>query len=371
VFKMKKAFVIVCAIIIALSFPSGSARASKSSIVIDSYTKYVLVENNAHERLPIASTTKIMTALLAIELGDLSSIVTIDSESVGIEGSSMFLLLGDEIMLGDLIAATMFVSANDGSVAIAKHVSGSVEAFIAEMNNRAEKIGCKNTNFANPHGLPNDNHYSSAYDLALIASEAIKNDTFMSICSQPNYPVVINGNLRNYRNRNQFLSLYSQAVGIKTGYTQAAGKCFVSAAIHDGMILCGVVLNSADMYIESREMLEEVFKDYTQVCLASAGDYIASIPVEGAKKNYKVVLDKDIKIPARRDSIQDITLSFMLKDKLESPVGYAEKIGFYEVSINGVPSFREELYSTHTVYGRWGQVQSVLRHMAQVLSLVI
>lgn len=230
-----------------------------AEIAMEMNTGRVLYSKNAESKLPMASTTKIMTALLIAEETNLSEEVIVPEQAVGTEGSSIYLKSGEKLTVGDLLYGLMLRSGNDAAVALAIIHSGSVEKFVDRMNERAGEIGALNTHFANPNGLPNENHYTTAQDLCNIARTAMRNEIFAKVVSTTEY----SGDFRNFTNKNKLLYSFEGANGIKTGYTDRAGRCLVSSAERDGMDVVCVVLNCYDMYERSAEILSECFGAYS------------------------------------------------------------------------------------------------------------
>lgn len=248
--------------VIAWAAPGVSAQ---SYLVMDAATGTVLFEQSAHERRPMASTTKIMTTLLALE-EDLDTPFKADEKSLQVEGSSMGLLPGDEVTLRDLCYGMMLSSGNDSATLTATHIAGSVEGFAKEMNARAAEIGMTDTQFKNPSGLPDDEHYSTAYDMALLAREALENETFAEICSTDKIKLSF-GNppaARWLENHNRLLSMYEGCIGVKTGFTKAAGRCLVSAAERDGRRLICVTLNAPDDWNDHAALFDAGFARETK-----------------------------------------------------------------------------------------------------------
>lgn len=253
-----------------------------------------IFEKNKGIRLPMASTTKIMTALVAIENGDLSKKVTVDPRAVGIEGSSLYLQNGEELSLEDLIYAVMLRSANDAAAAVAYEISGSIEAFSALMNKKAAELSLSDTNFTNPHGLDDEEHYTTAHDLAIIAAAAVRNETFKKIAST--YKKTIEnseGTKRLLVNHNKLLMLYDGAVGMKTGFTKRSGRCLVGAAERDGVTLVSVTINAPDDWNDHIRMLDLGFSLYEYRELAAEGEYSYSIPVIGSQTEKVTVKNLD------------------------------------------------------------------------------
>ena len=231
---------------------------AQAEIAMELSTGTTLMERNANARLPMASTTKILTAIIIIEDCNLDEEITVPDEAVGVEGSSIYLKKDEKIDVRDLLYGLMLRSGNDSATALAIHHSGSIEKFASAMNERAKKIGAGNSNFKNPSGLPNDEHYTTAFDLCTIACYAMKNEVFKEIVSTANYT----GKYKNFVNKNKILYKYKNANGIKTGYTLKAGRCLVSSAEQNGMDIVCVVLNCPDMYEHSIDIFESCFKKY-------------------------------------------------------------------------------------------------------------
>lgn len=246
----------------ALAQDESSARAA---CILEMETGRVLFECNMHTRLPMASTTKVMTALLAIELGDLDSEVTCSQNAYGVSGTSIYLQEGETLTLREMLLGLMLASGNDAAVAIAEHIGGTMEAFVGLMNARAQSIGAVNTHFANPHGLPDDTHYTTAYDLALIAREAMQNDTFRSIVSMQRASIPWEGRTykRQLNNKNKLLTTYEGATGVKTGYTSKAGRCLVFGALRENLELIGCVLGCGDWFDEAARLMDGCYSTYS------------------------------------------------------------------------------------------------------------
>ncbi|PTQ54630.1 MAG: D-alanyl-D-alanine carboxypeptidase [Hydrogenibacillus schlegelii] len=238
-----------------------------SAALIDVESGRLLYEKNAHERRKIASLTKIMTAILAIELGRLDDVVTISPRAVGVEGSSIYLRQGERMTLRDLLYGLMLRSGNDAAVAIAEHIGGSVEGFVALMNEKAAWLGLQETHFENPHGLDAPEHYSSAHDLAVLSAYALKNPIFREIVSTVRWTAPLPDAEWNrlWINKNKLLRLYAGADGIKTGYTQASGRSLAASATRSGRTLAAVVLNDGDDWNDAMRLLDYGFTAFQQV----------------------------------------------------------------------------------------------------------
>ena len=308
---MKKALWGVLAALLFFLCPPARAEGARASILIEAATGRVLYENNAHEPLPMASTTKVMTALLALEKGSLSDTVTAGPNAFGVPGTSIYLAQGEQMTLEQLLYGLMLASGNDAAVAIAEHIGGTVEHFCRMMTARAEEIGCENTVFATPHGLPAAGHHTTAWDLALITREAMKRPDFCRIVSTQRVSLPWAGHDfdRVLNNKNKLLASYPGALGVKTGYTKAAGRCLVFAAERDGLRLIGVVLNCPDWFTEAAALLDRGFDEWQMVTLLSAGESVREIPVEnGAKPTVQVRLQSDLSAPVRWESWPELRL---------------------------------------------------------------
>lgn len=257
---------------------------ASSAILIEAESGRVLYQKDAHKRRPMASTTKIMTALIALEYGELDKAIKIPCDAVGIEGSSLYLIEGESLTLRELLYAMMLRSANDAAAAIAIAVGGSVSDFAEMMNERAIEMGLKDTHFDNPHGLDSNEHYTTAYELALITAEAMKHDVFFEIVSTYKKALPLNGvaDRRLVVNHNRLLRTYDGCVGVKTGFTKKDGRCLVSAAERDGITLIAVTLNAPNDWNDHKIMLDRGFDAVKRVKISSDG-IEGYLPTVGAK----------------------------------------------------------------------------------------
>lgn len=239
---------------------------ASSAVLMDAATGKVLYEKNAHERRDPASTTKIMTAIVALENASLDEIVTTSASAAERDAgeSAIWLKEGEQLTMEQMLLALMVRSANDAASAIAEHVAGSEAAFAEMMNAKAKELGMHDTHFVNPHGFYGEGHYTTAYDLALAAAYAQQNDDFRRIATTEKVVIPWPGHDwdRVLYNRNKFLRMYPGADGVKTGFTNRAGRCFVASAVRDGWRLIAVVLNSPDMWNEAAALLEYGFTHF-------------------------------------------------------------------------------------------------------------
>ncbi len=243
---------------------ASPAVSAKAAVLMEQSTGAVLFGSNETQKLPMASTTKIMTAIVALEHGTLSDMVTVSKHAAYTEGSSMYLHVGEQLSLESLIYGLMLNSGNDAAIAIAEHVSGSVTEFAALMNKTAKKIGAKNTSFQNPNGLDTEGHYTTAYDLALLTRYGMENEKFRQIVQAKTKTVDLDGkpNGRVLSNHNKMLKFYPGCDGVKTGFTKKSGRCLVSSATRNGMQLIAVTLHAPDDWNDHTHLLNYGFDTY-------------------------------------------------------------------------------------------------------------
>lgn len=288
----KLILLLVCVIFLSLAtyslaFAYGKEfeTSAQSAIVMERSSERTLYAKNCDERLPIASTTKIVTALTVINNANLDDVVEIPAEACGIEGSSIYLRAGEHLTVRELLYGLMLRSGNDAAVALALHTAGSIERFAKMMNDTAHKLELKNCHFVNPHGLHDDNHYCSASDLAVITCEALNNSDFCEIVSSKSYRISNEGYDydRVLINKNKLLSSCDGADGVKTGYTKKAGRCFVGSATRNGMQVVVVVLNCGPMFEETANMLDAAFANYSLKTIVPLNKVCGSIAEKGRK----------------------------------------------------------------------------------------
>ncbi len=322
---------ICSAIIWALCFSFASALNSKSAVVLDADTGDILFSQNADERLPMASTTKIMTALVALGEGGLDREYTVKKEYTLVEGSSMYLREGEKITIRNTLYGLMLCSGNDAALAIAGECGG-LEAFLGKMNAKAKELGLTNTHFDNPNGLTSDTHYTTASDLAKITAEALQDPVFRKIVSTASYT----SGEHVMTNHNRLLKSYEGAIGVKTGFTKAAGRCLVSAAERNGRTLVAVTLNDPDDWNDHMELLDDGFSKYEEITLHETGDEIAVQKVFGGDvDSVPLIADNTVTAyirPEEKDKIE--TLRYGAKI-CYAPVVKSARAGKIEYRIGG------------------------------------
>lgn len=250
-------------ILLSVPFPCSAASipkiSAKSACLYDIDAESFIISKEMNMRLPMASTTKIMTALLAIEQCNLDEVISVPREAVGVEGSSVYLREDDLISVKNLVYSVLLQSANDAAEALAIYISGDVHSFADLMNKRAAEIGLSDTSFENPHGLDSENHYTTAHDLAILTSVAVKNDVFLQISSTFKYEFDLSESKRLLVNHNKLLRTYPDAYGVKTGYTKKSGRCLVSYASREGKNLICVTLDAPNDWSDHKNMLDYGF----------------------------------------------------------------------------------------------------------------
>lgn len=286
----------------------------------------------------MASTTKIMTAICAIEYGDMNKMVTISPTAAGVEGSSMYLAKGEKMKLQDLVSGLMLVSGNDAATAIAETVSGSVEKFAELMNKKASEIGAFDTSFTNPHGLSDDNHFTTAHDLAKITAYAMQNPQFCEIVSTKKMTLPANegGYARTLVNHNKFLSMYEGCTGVKTGFTKATGRCLVTAAEKNGMKLVCVTLNAPDDWNDHRVLLDNAFSEYTMHKIYEENECLENASIKGGtEKTVGLVTPFAIEIPVKNNDAQNFSTKILPFEDLSAPIKKGDVCGKLIVDIGG------------------------------------
>lgn len=307
---------IVVALLLSLLPMKGSAFSNVSSqtaILVDQESGRVLYEKNANKKMRIASITKIMTAILAIESGKLDEKVQVSKRAVYTEGSSIYLKENEKMKLEDLVYGLMLRSGNDSAVAIAEYVGGSVEGFVFLMNQKAQEIGMRNTVFANPHGLDDhENHYSTAYDMALLTRYAMQNEIYRKIAGTKTYraPNPDEKWDRVWKNKNKLLTgMYEYSTGGKTGYTKRAKRTLVSTATKNNEDLIAVTLNGPDDWNDHIAMFEWGFEQYDLLNVVEKG-VVGSIKNDFYKN--KIVVKRDFLYPLSKDEQKRINIDITL-----------------------------------------------------------
>ena len=320
---------------------AGSSKnlslSAKSAILIEVGSGEAILSKDPDTRMPMASTTKIMTALVAIENCELDRTVTVSADATNIEGSSIYLYEGEQLTMLDLLYAMLLESANDAAAAIAIEVGGSVEGFAALMNEKAVALDLSDTHFENPHGLDANTHYTTARELAIIAREAYRNQTLREIFStyKRTIPMGQGDGVRLLINHNKLLKNYEGATGIKTGYTKKSGRCLVSAAERDGLAFIAVTLNSPDDWSDHKKMLDMGFECYESRRLCSAGEQVYTLPTVGSVEDHvTLAAARDISVVIERGAGK-VECVVDLPRFVYAPVKKGEVVGHLEFYLEG------------------------------------
>lgn len=303
---------------------------SRTAVLIDAATGQVLFDKAARQRMFPASTTKILTAIVALEKGNLTDTVTVSEKAWGQEGSSAYLEIGEKQTLEDLLYALMLPSGNDAATAIAEHVAGTEERFAALMNQKAREIGAKDSNFVTPHGLHNPNHYTTAYDLAVITQYAMKNPVFARIAGTQTFKLPGGSKPREYINLNRLLWRYEGATGVKTGFTPEAGHTLVASASRDKRSLIAVLMDGdkSGMYDDAARLFDYGFTAFTVRDLVSSKAAVTSLPVSGGKEERTQILaEKGLTLALTPQLAATVQSKVVLPETLEAPVQAGVPVG--------------------------------------------
>jgi D-alanyl-D-alanine carboxypeptidase (penicillin-binding protein 5/6) len=362
ILKLKRIIARITAVLLAFTaifaYNTHDAKAegvdvsAPSAVVMEASTGRVLFEKDAHVKMPMASTTKVMTAIVALEYGNPNDVVTVSQNASGIEGSSIWLSVGEKMTLSDMLYGLMLASGNDAAVAIAEHVGGSLDGFVDLMNKKAQDIGAYNTHFANPNGLPADGHYTTAYDLALICAYAMQNENFREIVKTQYKTLPWEGHEwdRVVKNKNKILWNYEGGNGIKTGYTKEAGRCLTAAAQRDGMQLVSVVLCAPDMFGDCMALMDYGFNNYKNRVIMETGELVGEVAVEeGMEESFSVYTDKDIMYPMTDAEYEQIKRSVHLEEKIKAPVSKGQLVGTIDLWLGENRLYSVELKSDYQI----------------------
>lgn len=319
---------------------------SRAAVVIDRATNTILYGKKETERRKMASTTKIMTCLLVIENCDLSETIEVSKKSAGTGGSRLGLKTGDKITINDLLYGLMLCSGNDTAVALAEHIGGSIEGFAEIMNNRAKELGLENTHFVTPHGLDADEHYTTAYELAKLTNYALNNEIFAKIVGTKTYTVTINGYPKTISNTNELLGNLNGVYGVKTGFTNGANRCLVTACKRNNLDIICVVLGADTKKFRTQDsikLIEYSFKTFTPVNVQELvnkkfeewkHENINCFEIiKGQTQNVELKINplEYSTLPINNNSIKDLNILINCKQILNAPVLKDSYLGKIEV----------------------------------------
>lgn len=306
-----------------------------AAVLMDSATGDILFNKQATKKRPPASTTKIMTAILGIELGRPDELVTVSQKAAAVGESTIHLDPGEKIPLYELITGALIKSGNDACVAIGEQIAGSEEQFVKMMNQKALSLGAKDTNFVNTNGLPNKNHYSTAYDLALMARYGLRIPAFSSITRQKETEIhfIEPDFFMDLKNTNKLLWNYPFADGVKTGTTNAAGKCLVASATKDGRQLIAVLLYAPNRFGDAQKLLEWGFAQTETVRIAKAGEVVAEFPI-ATPEPVKAFVQYPLEVTVQKKDKDKIEKRIVWNRQANLPIRVGEELGVFEVWVN-------------------------------------
>ncbi len=348
--EMKRLFAGVAAAFLAASlvFPCGAISAG-SAVLLDAQTGRLLYSKQADRQNLIASTTKIMTALVVCEQVNVLDRVRIPKEAVGIEGSSMYLKEGEVLTVQELLYGLMLHSGNDAAVALAIYCGGTVEGFAALMNDKAHALGLQNTHFVNPNGLDSPGHYSTARDMAMLAAYAMNDPIFYQTVSTKTVTV----GARSLRNHNKLLWTLEGADGVKTGFTKKAGRILVSSCTRQGRRLICVTMNDGNDWQDHKTLMETGFAEYTVHPIVNKGDVVGSVPIiSGEESSAALVAAEDFSYAMAQGENAEIILPG--PGFVYAPVVQGQEAGFAYICLNGKPVGRVSV-----VYGQTVEMQEI------------
>lgn len=324
---------------------------SEAAILVEVSTGKIIYEKNSTKQMFPASTTKVLSAILVIENCNLSDLVTVSETALSNIPDGYVtcgLVAGEQISVNDLLYALMLPSANDAAYVLAEHVGGSVEGFADMMNKKAEEIGCTSTHFVNPNGIHKEDHYTTAYDLYLLANYAMKNETFRQIVSTREYVLPATekyeSNDRVLKTTNKLLepssnSYYKYAIGIKTGHTSMAGDCLISAASRDGLDFIAVTLNG-DRFDDAKRLYNYAYDNYTLTKIIEANSLVETIQIEKATKDTKdleVVIDRSITVINNKSlNMEDVIPEIKYQEELIAPIKAGTVIGTIKYKVDDI-----------------------------------
>lgn len=365
----KKLVCLICVLILSvqLAIPASAhfnqELSAECAILYCADTGEVLYEKNADKEMLIASTTKIMTAIVIIENCDLDDELVPEPEWCAVEGSSMYLDYTKTYTVREILTGMLLVSGNDAATALACYCSGDERSFSALMNDKARKLGLTHTSFRNPHGLDDDEHYSSARDMAVLAAYCMDNPEFSGIVSR--YCATVKDNT--YYNHNKLLVSYDGCIGVKTGYTMAAGRTLVSCAERNGMRLICVTLSAPDDWNDHTKLLDYGFENYSMTSY-SPESFKLSIPViSGAKDSAFAVPQEDIRLLINKNDKVDVRLE--LPKLIFAGALKGEKVGYIQVFVNGELAGWTQLVYTENVPIEYSAHLTVFEQIKRLLSL--
>lgn len=336
--------------VVSVSAENSSAL---SMCVLEANSKRVLLSKEMDKQLPMASTTKIMTALVALEnCNNLDEKFNIDNRASGIEGTSIYLQKNERLSMRELLYGLMLASGNDAACAIAYKIgNGNLENFVDKMNLKAKQLNLQNTHFDNPHGLDSANHYTSAYDLSVITAKAMENETFKQVVSTKIKEISGNDKVKTRFVRNKHKLIGKDGCnGVKTGFTDNARRCCVTNVERNGLNFICVVLNCQDMFEETVRLINIADNTYKKQCVLEPYYMLNSVKVEnGVKDNVKVYLQKGCYYPLKDDEKEKISYEVDMQEIIKAPVSKEQKIGTIKVFLDDDLIFTEDVFTMENI----------------------
>lgn len=353
--KISLICLLICIMVISVADISNlSVRAqnveilapAKAMVVLEGFSGDILYSYNCDKRLPMASTTKIVTAIVAIEnCNDLDTKFTVSDRSIGIEGTSIYLKQGEKLSMRELLYGLILASGNDCAVAIAEYF-GSEEKFVGMMNGLVSKLGLTNTNFENPHGLDSDNHYTTAYDLASITAYALKNDTFRDIVSTKKMVIEPTDiyQARYLKHKNRLLFENDNCIGVKTGFTDNAGRCLVNAHEENGMQIISVVLNCQPMFEECDRLTKLAISNYTIKEFVKPYNFVSKVDISSSNKTeVGVITIEGFSKPILKTEEDNYSVVYDIPKVIKAPIELNQVIGSVSVLYNNEVIYKSDL----------------------------
>ena len=367
--KLRLAGAVLAVLCLLGSVPGAGAvsTSAQAAILMDADSGRVLYGHNVHDRRLIASTTKLMTALVALESGvELSREITVDPGWVGVEGSSIYLREGETLTLETLLYGMLLRSGNDAALAVAEVCAGSVENFAAQMNQKAQALGMADSHFVNPNGLNDEEHYSSAYDMALLARACLENETLREMVSTKS--IALEG--RSFTNHNKLLWQYEGCIGLKTGYTEKAGRTLVSTAQRDGMTLICVTLSDPNDWADHAALFDWGFSNYHLQRAADAGEQVGWLPVEGSLVPMcPLMTEQGLGAALKEGEVLETEL-ILDRAALTAPVAQGEQVGQLCCFLQGEELGRVPVVAARTIPCDRGEGGSLLENiLARIAAL--
>ena len=327
---------------------------ARVGLIFDRNSKTILYEKNGLKQVPMASTTKIMTAIVVLENSNLNDIVTISKKAAGTGGSRLGLKANDKITVHDLLYGLMLKSGNDAAVALAEHVGGGIEGFADLMNKKASEMGLINSHFVTPHGLDQEKHYTTAYELACMADYALNIPKFKEVVNSKSYNITINARSSLIGNTNELLGNLNGVYGVKTGFTNGANRCLIASATENDRRFIAVVLGAETTNIRfsaAKELLEESFKKYKYIDISNYLNFYINIPIEKGKiPNYERSFSDHLTLPLSDGEYEKIIVRQWCIENIKAPLNAGKKIASISVMLEDEVLYQKDFFLEENIY---------------------